>query len=55
MEDDTMYMPHNEFERRLRTECGIKAFREYREQLHKDQQKEREMMEKGEYITVKEV
>lgn len=40
MEDDTLYMPRNEFERRLRVEWGIRAFREYRQQLETDKKEE---------------
>ena len=54
-DDDTIYFPSNEFERTLKRTQGIRAFREYRRQLYEDQKKEREMMERGEYITVKEV
>lgn len=36
MEDDTLYMPRNEFERRMRVEWGIRVFRAYRLQLEED-------------------
>ena len=55
MEDDTIYFPQNEFEREMKRTKGIRFFREYRKKLEEDKKKEKEMMEKGEYITVKEV
>jgi len=33
MEDDTIYFPRNDFERNLKKEKGIRAFREYRREL----------------------
>ena len=55
MEDDSYFMPENEFETQMRNEKGFPFFRRYRVKLVEDQKKEKEMMERGEYITVKEV
>ena len=43
MIDDTIYFPRNDFEWGMKEEKGAPFFRQYRQQLEIDKQKEREL------------
>lgn len=40
MLDDTLYMPRDKFERKMKVEEGIRAFREYRLQIAEEEKEE---------------
>lgn len=43
MEDDSYFMPENEFERKMRNEKGFPFFRRYRVKLEKEKKQEEEL------------
>lgn len=45
MEDDTIYSPRNEFEWEMKEKKGMPYFRQYRQQLEVEKQKETEIIE----------